>query len=36
MVSEDLMKLTSKDRVTPKYEDKLLAKFMMCKTNFGE
>lgn len=35
MVSEDLIKATSKDRVTPKYEPKLLAKFMDCKKNLG-
>ncbi|ODM99176.1 hypothetical protein Ocin01_07503 [Orchesella cincta] len=36
MVTDDLLKTTYKDRVTPKYEDKLLTKFMDCKTKFGD
>jgi hypothetical protein len=36
MVTDDLIKATGKDRVTPKYEDKLMAKFKECKTNFGD
>lgn len=36
MVTEDLIKATYKDRVTPKYEEKLLAKFMECKNTLGK
>lgn len=36
MVDDGILKAVYKGIVTPKYEEKLLAKFMECKEKFGK